>query len=82
MQVSVDFHPNLYQQIEASAKSAGKSISDFIVDKVQIGLDEERALKKLEDFIERRLDAADRGEISDKPIDEIVRVAFEKALKN
>ena len=82
MQISVDFDPDLYQQIEASVKSARKSISDFIIDKVQIGLDEESALKKLEDFIEHRLDAADRGAVSEKSIDEIISDAFENALKN
>ena len=82
MQVSLNLSPELHQQIETSASSIGKSISDFIIDKVQIGLDEERALKKLEDFIELRLAAADRGEISEKPIEEIVKEAFKKAVES
>ena len=80
MQVSLNLTPELHHKIESTASSIGKSISDFIIDKVLIGLDEEKALKDLESFLEPRIIAAKQGKISEKSIDEIVEEAFKKAL--
>ena len=80
MQVSLDLTPELHHKIESTANSTGKSISDFILDKVLIGLDEEKASMDFKNFIEPRIDEAKRGGLTEESFDEIVEEEFKKAL--
>lgn len=71
MRLSIEISPEQHQRLKASAALQGKSIKDYVLDKTLPNLDEQSALNKLESFLKPRLDAADRGELSDKSVDDI-----------
>ena len=53
MQVSIEVKPELYQYMELTASSLGKSISEIIAEKFQPEFDEiQQAKKELTEFIE------------------------------
>ena len=81
IQISINLRPELHQEIESTANSIGKSISDFIVDIVRINLDDAKAQKDLENFLKPRINAASQGKISKKTFNEIVDESFKKAQK-
>ena len=77
MQVSVIFTPELYQYIESSASSLGKSISEIITEKFQAEFDEEQQAKReLVEFLEPDIIAAKSGNVSKKTFREIVKEAL------
>ena len=82
MQVALDLTPELHHKIESTANSIGKSINDFILDKVLAGLDDDIAKKDFKNFIETRIIEAKRGELTDESIDEIVEAEIKKAMNS
>ena len=82
MQVSVNFTPELYQYIESSASSLGKSISEIITEKFQAEFDEEQQAKReLVKFLEPDIIAAKSGNVSKKTFREIVKEALNEATE-
>ena len=82
MQVSVDFTPELYQYIESSASSLGKSISEIITEKFQAEFDEEQqAIRELVDYLEPDIIAANNGNVSKKTFKEIVKEALDEGIE-
>ena len=79
MQVLLNLTPDLYKQIDSTAKSIGKSVNDFLVDKLSNDFDDKKAQEDLENFLAPRITAAKQGKITDKTIDEIVEESFKKA---
>ena len=79
MQVSIDIKPELYQYLESTASSLGKSISEIIADKFQPELDEEQQAKnELVKFLEPTIKELRNGIVSEKSFDEIVNEALEE----
>ena len=82
MQVSVNFTPELYQYIESSASSLGKSISEIITEKFQAEFDEEQQAKReLVEFLEPDIIAAKSGNVSKKTFREIVKEALDETAE-
>lgn len=71
MRLSIDISPEQHQRLKASAALQGKTIKDYVLDKTLPNADERSALTELESFLKPRLEAADRGELSDKSVDDI-----------
>ena len=71
MRLSIDISPEQHQRLKASAALQGKTIKDYVLDKTLPNVDEESALAALESFLKPRVEAADRGELSDKSVDDI-----------
>lgn len=71
MRLSIEISPEQHQRLKASAALQGKSIKDYVLDKTLPNSDEQSALNELEHFFKPRLEAADRGELSGKSVDDI-----------
>lgn len=71
MRLSIDISPEQHQRLKASAALQGKTIKDYVLDKTLPSSDEQSALNELESFLKPRLEAANRGELSDKSVDDI-----------
>ena len=78
MRLSIEITREQHQKLKASAALQGKSIKDYVLERTLPDTDEEAALRKLEDFLKPRLDAAKRGEWSEQTVDEIVAEIFEE----
>ena len=75
MRLSIEVSPEQHQRLKASAALQGKTIKDYVLDKTLPNSDERSALAELEAFLKPRLEAADRGELSDKSVDDIFNEA-------
>lgn len=71
MRLSIEISPEQHQRLKASAALQGKTIKDYVLDKTLPDSGEQSALNELESFLKSRLEAADRGELSDKSVDDI-----------
>lgn len=71
MRLSIEISPEQHQRLKASAALQGKTIKDYVLDKTLPSSDEQSALYELESFLKSRLEAAGRGELSDKSVDDI-----------
>ena len=75
--ISIEVTPEQHQRLKACAALAGKSIKDYVLERVlaqvpETGtLSEEQALEKLEDFLKPRLESVERGECVNKSMAEI-----------
>ena len=80
MQVSIEIKPELYQYMELTASSLGKSISEIISDRFQPEFDEiQQAKKELAEFLEPTIKELRNGIVSEKTFDEIVNEALAEA---
>lgn len=71
--LSIEITPQQHQQIKALAAMHGTSIKDYILERTIPSdtpwTDDERAaLRELEALLQPRLDAAERGEVSNKSV--------------
>ncbi len=66
MRLSIEITREQHQKLKASAALQGKSIKDYVLERAMPANDDETALRKLEDFLKPRLEAAKRGEWSDR----------------
>jgi|TARA_B110000908_G_C10051997_1_gene356633 hypothetical protein len=71
MRLSIEISPEQHQRLKASAALQGKSIKDYVLEKSLPGLAEEAALYELEGFLKPRVEAASKGEFSEKSVDDI-----------
>lgn len=66
--LSIEVSPNQHKQIKAMAALEGKSIKDFIIEKVLPSDEENQAMNELKRFLKKRMDLADKEPGSDKSI--------------
>lgn len=71
MRLSIELSPEQHQRLKAAAALKGQSIKDYVLERTLPDREEERALKKLEAMLQPRVEAALRGELSSKSVDEI-----------
>ena len=71
MRLSIEISAEQHQCLKASAALNNQSVEDYVLSRILPDTDEEAALEALEDFLKPRLDAARRGEFSDKSIEDI-----------
>ena len=83
MQVSIEVKPELYQYMESTASSLGKSISEIIAEKFQPEFDEiQQAKKEMDDLLQPAITAIDNGEVYEKSRDEILKETMESIVKS
>ena len=73
IEVSLDQHQHQHQRqrLKASAALQGKSIKDYILEKILPDVAEESALYELEEFLKPRVEAADKEDFLGNSVDEI-----------
>ena len=75
--LSIEVTPEQHQRLKAIAALSGKTIKDYVLERAlpplpEIdALSEEEALHTLETFLKPRLDAAERGEVVAKSVEQI-----------
>lgn len=75
--ISIEVTPEQHQRLKACAALAGKSIKEYVLERVlepvpeTATLSEEEALEKLEDFIKTRLESVESRKCVNKSIAEI-----------
>ena len=79
MQISLNVTPELHQQLSSATEYFGKSITDYIIERLTEP-DEEQAMKELDDFLEPRVISANQGNFVDKTATEIMNEAVQKRL--
>lgn len=73
MRLSIEITPEQHQRLKAIAALSGKTIRDYVLERVlDSEMTENEALKKLEAFLKPRIEAVERGEFSDKDFDGII----------
>jgi hypothetical protein len=76
--LSIEITPEQHQRLKAIAALHGQSIKEYVLARVlpplpeMTDLSEEEALHRLEEFLKPRLEAAERGEVVNQSVTEIV----------
>jgi hypothetical protein len=78
MRLSIEVTAEQHQLLKVAAALNGESIKDFVLKRTLPDMQEQQALKKLEDFLKPRIHAVKKGEISTKSIEAI----FDNTLKS
>ena len=76
MRLSIEVTPEQHQRLKVVAALHGKTIKDYVLDRVLPG-EEDEALRELEAFLEPRIKAAE-GKTVNKSVEQI----FEEAHKD
>jgi len=73
MRLSIEITPEQHQRLKAVAALQGKTIKDYVLERSlpNINSDKNNELKQLEDFLKPRIEAAEKGTISKKSVDDI-----------
>ncbi len=75
--LSIEVTPEQHQRLKAIAALHGKTIKDYVLERVlpplpeMDSLSEEEALHQLERFLKPRIEAAERGEVIAKSVEQI-----------
>ena len=75
--LSIEVTPEQHQRLKAIAALHGKTIKDYVLERAlpplpdMDALTEEEALHQLETFLKPRIDAAERGEVITKSVEQI-----------
>ena len=86
MRLSIEVTAEQHQRLKAVAALYGQSIKDYVLERSlpdvpDIGsLSGEDALKKLEDFLKPRIEAAQRGEVSSRSVQDILEATKQEYL--
>ena len=71
MRLSIDVTTEQHQHLKALAVLQGQSIKEYVLERTLPDLEAQQALKTLEHFLGRRIDAVKKGQISSKTVDDI-----------
>ena len=77
MRLSIDITPEQHQFLKAAAAMKGESIKDYVLKRTLPDAQEQQALKKFEEFLSPRIQAAKKDKISIETVDTI----FDKVLE-
>ena len=75
--LSIEVTPEQHQRLKAIAALHGKTLKDYVLERAlpplpdMHALTEEEALHQLETFLKPRIDAAERGEVITKSVEQI-----------
>lgn len=78
MRLSIEIEDFQHQQIKALAAMAGMTIKDYILDRTLPDSTEQQALAQLEKFLAPRIAAAERGQLNNSTMEEIITQARER----
>jgi len=82
--LSIEITPEQHQRLKAVAALRGKSIKDYVLERVlpsfseTEGISDAQALHELEAFLQPRIEAAERGEMSTKSVEQIFNEVLRK----
>jgi hypothetical protein len=77
--LSIEITPEQHQRLKACAALAGKSIKEYVIERVldplpeTDSLSDEQALDALETFLKPRIESAERGEVVGKSVQQIFK---------
>lgn len=77
MRLSIEITPKQHQRLKAVAALGGKSIKEYVLERVlpsfyeTESLSDTEALHQLEAFLQPRIEAAQRGEVSTQSVEQI-----------
>lgn len=75
--ISIEVTPEQHQRLKACAALAGKTIKEYVIERVLSplpetdSLSEEQALEQLESFLQHRWLSAERGQVINKSVRQI-----------
>ena len=76
--LSIEVTPEQHKRLKAVASLQGKSIKDYVLERVLPPMpneaprtEEEEALIQLENFLKPRIEEAERGEVSSRSVEQI-----------
>lgn len=75
--LSIEVTPEQHRRLKAAAALQGKTIKDYVLERVlpplpEMGfMSETEAVNKLEDLLKPRIKSARKGQISSRPVDQI-----------
>ena len=72
--LQIELSPEQHQRLKATAALKGQTIKEYVLERVLPEPDDE-ALNELEAYLKPRIEAAERGEISNRTIQDIKRDA-------
>ena len=74
MRLSIEITAEQHQQLKAAAALQGKTIKSYVLEHAlpDLQANEHKDLRKLEEFLKPRIEAAEQGLVSDKSVDDIV----------
>jgi len=78
MRLLIEITRKQHEKLQASAALHGRSVQDYVLERVLPADGEETALRELEDFLQPRIVAAKRGEWSDRTATKIFDSARER----
>ncbi|KMP12575.1 antitoxin [Candidatus Nitromaritima sp. SCGC AAA799-C22] len=79
--LSIEVTPDQHQRLKAVAALQGKTIKDYVLERVlpplldTESMSEEEAIKKLEDFLKPRIESARKGKFSSRSVEQIFKDA-------
>jgi uncharacterized protein (DUF1778 family) len=71
MRLSIELTPEEHRRLKAAAALQGQSIKDYVLKRTLPDVAEETAIQELEAFLKPRVEAAKKGELSSKSVDQI-----------
>jgi uncharacterized protein (DUF1778 family) len=78
--LSIEITPEQHQKLKAIAALHGQSIKDYVLERIfPHPSEEQQALDELKQFLMPRIEAAERGELSEKTFAQIKLEALAKA---
>ena len=77
MRLSIEITSDQHQRLKAAAALKGESIKDYVLKRTLPSPDEQSALHELEQFLAPRIEAAEKGVLSTRSVDDI----FDGVLK-
>jgi uncharacterized protein (DUF1778 family) len=77
--ISIDVSDEQHQKIKAMAALQGKSIKNFVLDRTLNTMDEDNALAELEALLDERIDHAQKGKISKRPIMDVFQEVYSES---
>ena len=75
MRLSIDVTAEQHQKIKAVSALSGQSIKEYVLERV---LPSDKSMRALDDFLEPRIIAAERGVVVEKSIEQIFKETYEK----
>lgn len=82
MRLSIEITTNQHQRLKAAAALQGQSIKDYVLKRTLPNPEELIALRRLEEFLKPRIEAANNGQLSSKSVDDIFNEVLEEKTHN
>lgn len=82
MRLSIEITEEQHRRMKASAAIQGKSIKDYVLERILSDPDEDAGFREIMDFLEPRIENAKKGKVSKSSLSDIMARAIEKNCRN